>query len=91
VPPLLAPKLSPPARHYFVFGKPFHTTQIDSRNLEDCQMLYQNVKQELERGLKDVLRARELDPYRDPTARLSYEILTGKSPPTFSIDEMNKM
>lgn len=89
VPPLIVPKL-PPARHYFVFGKPFETSNMNHKNSEDCQTLYQEVKSELERGFDDVLRAREQDPFKDGIQRLAYEQLNGKSAPTFSIDEMNR-
>ncbi|KAI2497497.1 hypothetical protein MHU86_16999 [Fragilaria crotonensis] len=89
VPPLFVPKL-PPARHYFVFGKPFSTGHIDHRSADQCTTLYQEVKRELERGFDDVLQAREFDPFKDSVQRLAYEQVTGKSAPTFSIEVMNQ-
>lgn len=89
VPPFFVPKIAP-ARHYFVFGKPFLTSHIDHRSADQCMTLYQEVKQELERGFDDVLHARDFDPFKDSVQRLAYEQVTGKSAPTFSIDEINK-
>jgi 1-acyl-sn-glycerol-3-phosphate acyltransferase len=87
-PPLIIPKLLP-ARHYFVFGQPFDTTHVNPRDREACRRLYQEVQTELYRGLEDLLRAREHDPFKDSTKRLVYEQVTGKQAPTFSIKEMN--
>jgi len=86
--PLLAPGI--PARHYFVFGKPFDTTLIDPKNKDQCKELFQNVKSELERGIDDLLRSREQDPYRDISKRILYEIAFGKPAPTFPVMELNK-
>ena len=88
VPPFFVPKL-PPARHYFVFGKPFSTATIDHRSAEQITTLYREVKQELEKGFEDVLHARELDPFKDSVQRIAYEQVTGRSAPTFSIEVMN--
>lgn len=89
VPPFFVPKF-PPARHYFVFGKPLSTANVDCRDLSQCETFYKDVKVELERGFEDVLRSREKDPYKDNVERLAYEQVTGKPAPTFAIDEMNK-
>ena len=87
-PPLVVPKILP-ARHYFLFGKAFETTQLDSRDREACRILYQDVKRDLECGLKDLLRARRQDPYQDSFSRFAYEQVTGKQAPTFSVKELN--
>merc|ERR1712176_1747722 len=76
-PPFVLPKL-PPARHYFVFGKPFYTDSIDYLDKEQCKMLYLNVKTELERGFDDILVARKHDPCADPPKRYAYQQLSGK-------------
>jgi hypothetical protein len=88
-PPLAVPKLTP-ARHYFVFGKPFDTTSVHHKDYEGCAELYNDVKSELRRGLDDLLVARENDPYKDFGRRIAVEQLTGKPAPTFSIDELNR-
>jgi pimeloyl-ACP methyl ester carboxylesterase len=87
--PFIVPKL-PPARHYFVFGRPFSTADIDPRNIEQCGQIYKDVKQELERGLRDILIARKQDPFSGSVRRLAYEQATRKPAPTFPISELNK-
>jgi pimeloyl-ACP methyl ester carboxylesterase len=89
VPPFFVPNF-PPARHYFVFGKPLTTSDIDHRDLGQCETFYKDVKLELERGFEDVLRSREKDPYKDNVKRLAYEKITGKIAPTFPLKEMNR-
>ena len=51
--------------------------------------MYNNVKTELERGLADVLKAREKDPFKDSVSCLAYERLYGKAAPTFPLEELN--
>jgi len=87
VPPLVVPSI--PARHYFVFGKPFDTSTIDHSDRASCSDLYGEVKSELRRGLDDVLVAREKDPYKNFAQRVALERISGKPAPTFSIDELN--
>lgn len=88
VPPILAPGV--PARHYFVFGKPFDTSTVDHNDRAACANLYGNVKSELRRGLDDVLVAREKDPYKNFARRVAVERISGKQAPTFAIEELNK-
>ena len=87
--PLVVPKF-PPARHYFVFGKPMETTELDYNDKEACQDFYKDVKKEMERGFSDVLRARKEDPYGDSTLRLAVEQVSGKQAPTFPLELINK-
>ena len=48
-------------------------------------------KAELERGLRDLVKAREKDPYAvDNSRRILYEQTLGKKAPTFPVDELNK-
>jgi pimeloyl-ACP methyl ester carboxylesterase len=88
-PPFLLPKLAP-ARHYFVFGKPFDTSAISHTDKEACSRLYRDVKSELRRGLDDLLVAREKDPYKGFVQRITVEQLSGKAAPTFEVAELNK-
>lgn len=85
--PVFVPRM--PARNYFVFGTPIHTTPIDPNDKEACAKVYLDSKMELRRGLDDVLRAREHDPFKDTTRRLAYERLLRKQAPTFSVNELN--
>eukprot|EP00978_Attheya_sp_CCMP212_P015336 scaffold39564_cov50-Attheya_sp.AAC.5 len=87
-PPFALPKLLP-ARHYFVFGKPMSTENVNYKDKAACDDFYQNVKGEMQRGFDDVLRAREKDPFKNTARRLRHEVLTGKKAATFSIDELN--
>jgi hypothetical protein len=87
-PPLVWPKLVP-ARHYFLFGTPFDLTDLNSRDKDDCQRVYLDIQEELRRGLKDLLSAREKDPFKDSNVRFAYEQVTGKGAPTFSVVELN--
>ena len=87
IPPLVVPSI--PARHYFVFGKPFDTSTIEPKDKEACAEMYGDVKAELRRGLDDVLEARKHDPYKDFAKRMAVERLSGKQTPTFDIKELN--
>merc|ERR1719203_2557173 len=78
--PFALPKI-PPARHYFIFGKPISTENVDVKDKEACNVLYQNVKNELMRGFDDILRVRDDDPFADSVKRISYEYITGKKAP----------
>ena len=89
VPPFFVPKL-PPARHYFCFGKPFSLTDINPKDIRQCESIYKDIKTELERGLDDLQSAREFDPYQDSTRRLTVEQITGKQAPTFPVETLNQ-
>ena len=88
-PPFALPKPLP-ARHYFIFGKPFSTDNIDHKDKDDCHNIYQDIQKEMNRGFDDVLRAREHDPYGDTARRIPYEQLTGKRAPTFPLSDLNR-
>lgn len=88
-PPLVVPKLTP-ARHYFIFGKPFDTTKLDHTNKDACAKLYNDVKAELRRGLDDLLVAREKDPFNNFFQRIATEQILKKQTPTFPVEELNK-
>jgi len=87
-PPLVIPKLLP-ARHYFMFGKAFPTTNVDSKDRDSCRRLYQDIQLELYCGFQDLLRARAKDPFKDSITRFTYEQVTRKQAPTFSVKELN--
>ena len=87
-PPLVWPKLLP-ARHYFMFGKAFDTTDLDPNDRNACQRLYQDIQAEMMHGFEDLIRGREKDPFKDSFKRFVYEQVTGKQAPTFSVDELN--
>lgn len=84
------PLPSIPARNYFVFGKPFKTTEINPKDKEACSKLYSDVVKETRRGLDDVLRARQHDPFNDTPRRIAYERLTRKKAPSFEVDRLNR-
>jgi len=77
-----------PDRHYFVFGKPIYTNEIDHLNRTSCDAIYEEVKDEMNRGFSDVLKAREKDPYRGSLTRIAYEQALGRPAPTFGMDQV---
>jgi hypothetical protein len=79
-----------PKRNYFVFGKPFSTSDIDPNDKQACAKLYGDVVAETRRGLDDILRARKYDPFYDTSRRVAYEQLTKKKAPTFEVDRLNR-
>jgi len=89
IPPLAIPKPNQ-ARHYFIFGTPVKTTDLDSKDREGCRSVYMNVKAEVERGLDDLVEARGKDPFEDTTTRMRYEAIWGKKAPTFPVEELNR-
>jgi hypothetical protein len=88
-PPLVWPKLLP-ARHYFLFGKPFNMTELNPKDRDACGQVYRAIQEELNRGFDDLLRARKVDPFKDSVKRFVYEKVIGKKAPTFSIHELNQ-
>jgi 1-acyl-sn-glycerol-3-phosphate acyltransferase len=90
IPPLALPKPFP-ARHYFLFGRSFDTTQLDPNNKDDCQRMYLKVKEEVQQGIDALLLARKDDPYAlDGVKRDLYQRLYGKAPPTFPLSSLSK-
>jgi hypothetical protein len=87
LPPIALPTL--PARNYFVFGKAISTADVDPKDKEACARVYKQAQDEVRKGLDDILRARELDPFKDTPRRLAYERVFGKTASTFPIDELN--
>ena len=87
-PPLVVPK-GLPDRHYFMFGRPLDTTDVDPKDRAGCARLYGEIKDDMERGFADVRRAREQDPYRGSVARAATERLTGRPAPTFGMGDLS--
>ncbi|KAL3827524.1 hypothetical protein ACHAXA_002021 [Cyclostephanos tholiformis] len=88
IPPLTLPKPFP-ARHYFLFGKPFDTSSLDPKNLDACQDVYKAIESELKYDISALLEARKDDPFAlDGIKRTSYQRLFGKDPPTFPLDSL---
>lgn len=88
-PPLVVPK-AVPARHYFVFGKPMNTNELDHMDKENCKVLYDEIQKEMYRGFDDILYAREQDPYANSIKRIATERLSGKQAPAFPVDLLNR-
>jgi hypothetical protein len=86
LPPVVAPGL--PSRNYFVFGQPISTSTLDPKDKVACEALYKSVQAEMRRGFRDVLAAREKDPYKEAPIRLAYERLNRKKAPTFSLSDL---
>jgi hypothetical protein len=92
VPPISVPKF-PPARHYFLFGKPIDLSDVDHKDKIACSEAYANVKKDLEGNLERVVKAREGDEFRGAgkhgRKRLAYEAIFGeRSAPTFSATDL---
>jgi hypothetical protein len=81
---------SAPARNYFLFGRPIDTTDLDPRDKAACERVYRTAQQEVRKGIDDLLRAREKDPFQNAPARLAYERLFQRKAPTFPIDVLNR-
>jgi 1-acyl-sn-glycerol-3-phosphate acyltransferase len=87
--PIAVPRL--PARNYFLFGKPFDLADVDHKDKRDCERVYLEIQDEVRRGLDDLIRAREHDPFRDPLKRFAFERFFGKAAPTFPIEYLNRL
>ncbi|KAG7353590.1 lysophospholipase [Nitzschia inconspicua] len=88
LPPVVTPGL--PSRNYFIFGKPYRTTDIDPKDKDKCKEAYESIQAEMRRGFDDILDARKKDLFKDAGPRFAYERLTGRQAPTFEIEEVNK-
>lgn len=86
--PIAVPKL--PARNYILFGKPIDTSCVDPNDKDTCERVYRVSRDEVQRGIDDLLQAREQDPFQDTPKRWFYERIWGKRAPTFPIDAINK-
>ncbi|GMI12110.1 hypothetical protein TrRE_jg12084, partial [Triparma retinervis] len=92
VPPISVPKF-PPARHYFLFGKPIDLSSVNHKDKVACENAYENVKTDLEVNLQRVVKARKGDKFRGAgrsgRKRIAYEAIFGEmSAPTFSAKDL---
>lgn len=62
-----------PARHYFVFGQEITTTNVNEKDREACQAVYEQAKSSVAGGIRYLLSARQHDPYGDGAKRILYE------------------
>jgi len=86
--PLTIPKPFP-ARHYFLFGKPYDTSSLDPKNQDACRDVYKAIENEVTQDIAALLEARKDDPYAlDGIKRTSYQRLFGKDPPTFPMESL---
>jgi len=88
IPPLALPKPFA-ARHYFLFGKPYDTSDLDPKDQAACREIYKSIQDEVNHDINALLEARKYDPYAlDGIKRTSYQKLFGKSPPTFPLKSL---
>jgi pimeloyl-ACP methyl ester carboxylesterase/1-acyl-sn-glycerol-3-phosphate acyltransferase len=88
IPPLAVPKPFP-ARHYFLFGKPYDTTLIDPKDQDGCLRAYEDIENEIKQDIQALLEARKDDIYAlDGLKRSSYQRFFGKTPPTFPLESL---
>jgi hypothetical protein len=85
--PLAVPSM--PARNYFLFGRPIDTSNIDPNDKVACERAYKEAQDEVRRGIDDLLRAREQDPFKNTPQRVVYERVFGKKAPTFPVSLLN--
>ena len=86
--PLVFPKPLP-SRHYYLFDRPIDLSTVNHNDKTECQKIYQDIKVRIKQGCKDLLQAKQRDPYSDPLKRIPYEQLMQKQAPTFPIDLLN--
>jgi len=77
--PISVPQL--PSRWYFLFGRPFHTANLDYRDREACQEVYEQVKLDVEDGIERLLRMSAEDPFKGFPARLLYNTVNNQTAP----------
>ncbi len=85
-PPLVFPKLTP-SRHYFLFGSPYQTDQLDHNDRNECSLVYQEIESRVQHGIEKLILLSKNDPYKNFLKRFLYETLTAKNAPTFSVHE----
>ncbi|KAJ8905489.1 hypothetical protein NDN08_001996 [Rhodosorus marinus] len=80
LPPLSRPR--PPSRLYTRFGHPINLADVDYRDKQLCQDIYQKVRSGVETLIEQQLEARERDRYGDLARRLAFETLNEAPAPT---------
>jgi hypothetical protein len=86
--PLVVPKPLP-CRHYFLFHKPVDLAGINHKDREACERIYKNIKQTIQGGCRELLRAKEKDQFDDPLFRVPYEQFWRKQAPSFPVQVLN--
>ena len=89
--PLVLPKPTGPARHYFLFNKAINLTNIDYKDKDECQQIYNTIQDTIKQGCNDLLRAKTKDLFENPIRRIPYEQFWKKQAPTFPIDVLNQI
>ncbi|KAL3796794.1 hypothetical protein HJC23_010941 [Cyclotella cryptica] len=88
IPPLALPKPFS-ARHYFLFGRAFDTSNLDPKDKDSCQKMYRDIEKELKGDIDALLKARNNDPYAMyGVRRTAFQRLFGKEPPTFPLESL---
>ena len=65
-----------PERHYFAFGTPIPTDELDPSDRAGCEAAYANLRAQVEGGMKQLREdVRPKDDYRGLAARLAWEAL----------------
>ncbi|KAL4590822.1 hypothetical protein LXL04_003765 [Taraxacum kok-saghyz] len=74
--PLIMPKI--PGRFYYLFGKPVETKGLEKvlDDKENAEVLYLQIKSEVEKNIAYLLKKREEDPYRAFLKRVLYQAKT---------------
>mmetsp|Transcript_951 Transcript_951/g.2119 ORF Transcript_951/g.2119 Transcript_951/m.2119 type:complete len:809 (+) Transcript_951:109-2535(+) len=89
IPPLALPKPFA-ARHYFLFGKSYDTSNLDPRNSDACRDVYKAIEEEIKHDIGALLEARKDDPYAfDGIKRMTYQRLFRKEPPAFPLKSLS--
>lgn len=70
-----------PQRHYFLFGQPISTRDIDPADRRACEEAYGRLRAAVRGGVGRLQRVRDRDPYRDLLPRTAYEAATGAPAP----------
>ena len=73
---MLFPKV--PGRFYYLFGKPIETKgrENELKNKENANVLYLQIKSEIERIMAYLIKKREKDPYRGIIDRTIYQAIS---------------
>ncbi|KAJ1455684.1 hypothetical protein M885DRAFT_519387 [Pelagophyceae sp. CCMP2097] len=83
VPPLVAPRLDGPPRHYFLFGKPMVPDFVPD-DAAAAEAFYADMQANVEAGMQTLLDRRGGDPYERALPRFAYEAATRSQAPTFA-------
>eukprot|EP00523_Entomoneis_sp_CCMP467_P008818 CAMPEP_0168736634 /NCGR_PEP_ID=MMETSP0724-20121128/9962_1 /TAXON_ID=265536 /ORGANISM="Amphiprora sp., Strain CCMP467" /LENGTH=433 /DNA_ID=CAMNT_0008783839 /DNA_START=31 /DNA_END=1332 /DNA_ORIENTATION=- len=88
--PLLVPKALP-SRHYYLFHQPISLKEVDARDRAASAKVYRKIKQSIQRGCQDLLKASNEDPFREPWRRVPYEQVWQTPAPTVSSNVLNEL